>query len=210
MHYIENIYVCITAPLLIAVFCTRGKGRLNLLFLLGGMTVCLLSSYITTFIAAAQGADATAASLEIAPLTEEVMKFLPVLFYILVLEPRQEAVPDAMLLTSVGFATFENVCYLTTNGASNILFLVIRGFGTGAMHVACGILVAAGLYHLWDRLWLRKAGTIGFVALAATLHGIYNILVSQNGIAAYIGYIIPLMVVAFVLVFGKINRGKSI
>ena len=53
--------------------------------------------------------------------------------------------------------------------------------------------MSVGLFYLWDRLWLRAVGTIGLLALAVTYHGIFNILVSQTGIAARIGYVIPLL-----------------
>ena len=203
MSYIENIYVCLGAPLLIAAICMRGRGRTMNLFVLAGMTVCLLSSYINTFIAAATGVSALTASLEIAPMTEEIMKFLPILFFLLVFEPGREEIRSGILMTAVGFATFENACYLTSNGAAQILHLLIRGFGTGAMHVICGFLIAIGFLYLWDRVWLRVAGTIGLIAVAITYHGIYNILVSQTGVAAMIGYLIPLLTVALILIFGR-------
>ena len=102
-------------------------------------------------------------------------------------------------MTAVGFATFENACYLASNGANEVLHLLIRGFGTGAMHVVCGFLIAVGFLYLWDRTWLRLAGTVGLIAIAITYHGIYNILVSQTGTAAMIGYLIPLLTVVVVL-----------
>ena len=203
MSYIENIYICLGAPLLIATLCMRGRGRRMMLFLLGGMTVCLLSSYISTFLAVVLGSDLLSASLEISPLTEEIMKFLPILFYLLVFEPGRGEVADGVLMTAVGFATFENACYLISNGAGDIMHLMIRGFGTGAMHVVCGFIIAAGLLYLWDRLWIRVAGTIGLISVAITYHGIYNILVSQTGVAAMIGYLIPLLTVALSLIFGR-------
>lgn len=203
MSYIENIYICLGAPLLIATLCMRGRGRRMMLFLLGGMTVCLLSSYISTFLATVLGSDLLSASLEIAPLTEEIMKFLPILFYLLVFEPGRGEVADGVLMTAVGFATFENACYLISNGAGDIMHLMIRGFGTGAMHVVCGFIIAVGLLYLWDRLWIRVAGTIGLISVAITYHGIYNILVSQTGVAAMIGYLIPLLTVALSLIFGR-------
>ncbi len=46
----------------------------------------------------------------------------------------------APLLVAIGFATFENACYLTQNGSANLWLLLIRGFGTGAMHVLCGVI----------------------------------------------------------------------
>lgn len=193
MNYIENIFICLAAPLLVAVLCLPGYRRRMILFLFAGMTACLFSSYISTFIAAAMKADRLLASIEIAPMIEEIMKLLPFLFYLMVFEPRIEDASGGMLLIAAGFATFENVCYLTTNGAENVFHLLVRGFGTGAMHVVCGALVSIGLFHLWDRLWLRAAGTVGLLSLAITYHGIYNILVSQTGIAAWIGYLIPLL-----------------
>ncbi len=193
MNYIENIFICLTAPLLTAVICLKGTRRRMLLFLLAGMTACLFSSYISTFLAAALHADRLSASLEIAPMVEEILKLFPLLFYLMVFEPRIEDAAGSMLMIAAGFATFENVCYLTANGAANMLHLLIRGFATGAMHVVCGAIVSVGLFYLWDRLWLRAVGTIGLLALAVTYHGIFNILVSQTGIAARIGYVIPLL-----------------
>ena len=203
MNYIENIYVCLMAPLLITSLCLRGRSRRVIVFLLGGMTVCLLSSYISTFLAAVQGADTLSASLEIAPLVEEIMKFLPVLFYLIVFEPDKSSLSDSVLVISLGFASFENTCYLTQNGAAHIVHLLIRGFGTGAMHVVCGALVAFGLVYLWDKIWIRITGTVGLIAMAITYHGIYNILVSQSGAPALIGYFIPLITLVLLAVFGK-------
>ena len=203
MNYIENIYICLMAPLLIAVLCTRGRGRAIILFLLGGMTVCLLSSYISAFVAAVKGADMLAASVEISPLVEEIMKFLPVAFYLMVFEPKKESVVGAILMTAIGFATFENVCYLTQNGAMNFTHLLIRGFGTGSMHIVCGCILVIGMMALWDKRWLRSAGLIGIVALSATFHGVYNILVSQTGIVATVGYLIPIIAAA---ILAAVNR----
>jgi RsiW-degrading membrane proteinase PrsW (M82 family) len=131
------------------------------------------------------------------------MKFLPLLFYLLVYEPKKRLLSDAALFVAIGFATFENVCYLTQNGAAKILQLLIRGFGTGAMHVVCGVIVAFGLVYLWDRIWIRIAGTIGLLAVAMTYHGIYNILVSQSGAPALIGYLIPMLTIILFLVLRK-------
>jgi RsiW-degrading membrane proteinase PrsW (M82 family) len=203
MSYVENIFVCLAAPLLIAAFCMRGKGRRLLLFLLAGMTVCLLSSYISTFLAAVQGMDRLSASLELTPIIEELMKFLPVLFFLLVFEPERHEITDSILMTALGFATFENTCYLTNNGAEKLLHLLIRGFSTGAMHVVCSFLLAIGLLYLWNRVWLRVAGTIGLLVVAMTFHGIFNILVSQTGPAAVTGYLIPLLTLTLSLFFGR-------
>ena len=207
MNYIENIFVCIVAPLFVVVFCLRGKSRRTMLFLLAGMVMCLLSAYVSTFFAALYEVDALIASLEISPLVEEVMKLLPVLFYIMVFDADAEASANAAMVTAAGFATFENVCYLTQNGADDLFDLTVRGFGTGAMHIVCGSIAALAITFLWKRRWIRSAGTLALLALASAYHGSYNILVSQTGVAAYIGYAIPL--VSAVVLFAVISHRRN-
>ena len=206
MNYIENIYICLAAPLLIVVLCLRGQGKRSILFVLGGMTACLLSSYISTFLAVVHGMDAMTASIEISPMVEEFMKLFPIVFYILVFEPDRRECPGLLLMIASGFATFENVCYLVSNGADNIISLVIRGFGTGAMHVINGALIGIGLMLLWDRLYIRIAGMFGLLSLAVIFHAVYNLLVSQAGLAAWIGYVIPLTATAGYLRFRSKQR----
>ena len=203
MSYIENIYICLSAPVFIAAVCSRGRSRMLMIFMLAGMTMCLLSSYVSTFIASVQGMDLLTASLQTVPMIEETMKFLPILFLLLVFEPDRLEIADGMMMTAVGFATFENVCFLTNNGAEHIFHLMVRGFGAGAMHVVCGFIVAIGLLYLWDRVWLRVAGTLGLIVVAMNVHSTYNLLVSQQGIPAFIGYLFPVLTGILILILGR-------
>ena len=201
MNYIENIFICLTAPLLLLIPLLKGGRRRQLLFLLAGMTACLLSSYISTFLASVHGAERSIAAIEIAPFIEETMKLLPILFYLLVFEPSRRKAAQGMLMIAAGFATFENVCFLTANGASQLSQLVIRGFGTGAMHIVCGMLSGVGLFFLWDRLYLRFAGTYGLLCLSTVYHAIFNLLVSQDGLPFIIGALIPVVSIAVIMFF---------
>ena len=45
MTYIENVLVCMAAPLLVALLLLRRKQRPLLLFCLAGMGMCLLAAY---------------------------------------------------------------------------------------------------------------------------------------------------------------------
>lgn len=205
MNYIENTYVCIAAPLLLAVLCLRKEARRSLLFTLAGMTACLCSAYISSYLAALKGIDAAAASYEIVPVVEEIMKSLPVLFFLLVFEPEKRTAITGALMTAVGFATFENVCFLTSYGSAELLRLVIRGFGTGAMHVVCGMIVAIGLFFLWDQVWLRVVGGFALLCFVITFHAVFNIFVMQSGAVFWIGSLIPLIVIFLYLLFFR-NR----
>ncbi len=201
MNYIENIYICLAAPLLIAILCLRKDARRSLIFVLSGMTACLLSAYVSTFLAGVTGTDAVTASFEISPVVEEAMKSVPVLFYILVFEPEKKKSISGALLVSVGFATFENVCFLTSYGTAKLARVLIRGFGTGAMHVVCGMVVAVGLYFLWEQIWLQAVGCFALLCCVITFHAIFNILVNQSGAVFWIGSAIPLAMVLVYRIF---------
>ena len=141
-------------------------------------------------------ADALAATAEIAPVVEEMMKLLPLVFYLLVFEPEGDKIKAAAITVALAFATFENVCYLIQNGADRFSFIFFRGFGTGAMHVLCGLIVGGGLAYTWRRTWLKVAGTCGLLGAVITLHAIYNLLIAYGGAAQYIAYALPVLLVA--------------
>lgn len=149
MTYIENIFVCIAAPLLVAALCMGRRYLRFFLFAFAGMGACLIASYLNTFFAALYGVTAFNATAEIAPVVEEVTKLLPLLFYLLVFEPAAEKILPAVITLAASFATFENICYLIEHGAERVGFLLIRGFGTGAMHIVCGAIVGFGLVYVW-------------------------------------------------------------
>lgn len=196
MTYIENVFACIAAPLLVAALCAGKKHAHLFIFALAGMLSCLLSAYVNTFFAALLDASALGATAEIAPVVEEVMKLMPLLFYLLVFEPEGDRIRSAILVTAAGFATFENVCYLLENGAEDLGFLLIRGFGTGAMHVMCGVIVGYGMVYVWPRGALRAAGSCALLGTAVVFHGVYNLLAAYGGRAQYVAYALPLLLLA--------------
>ena len=208
MIYIENVLICFAAPLLIAMLCAEKRSRPVFVFLLAGMGMCLLSAYINTFFARLYGVGVVDATVELAPVTEEIMKLLPLLFFLLVFEPKRQEAQSAILFVAAGFATFENACYLIENGASQLWFLLMRGFGTGAMHIVCGAIVGYGLLYVWKRPWLKAAGTFGLLCIAITFHAIFNLLLSVGGAALTVGLLIPVLTVFSGIGITKLLRPK--
>ncbi len=208
MTYIENIFVCIAGPLLLATLYMGKKYYDIFFFCIAGMGVCLLSAYINTFFAKLYNANFINATTQIAPVVEEIMKLLPLLFYLLVFEPKPEKINKAVLLVATSFATFENICYLIENGAAQLSFILVRGFGTGAMHIVCGAIASYGLVYVWQHSWLRIAGTFGLLGAAITFHAIYNLLIAHGGITQYIAYSLPVLTMTVGKVINEIYRSK--
>ncbi len=209
MIYIENAFICIAAPLLIAMLCADKRSRPVFIFFIAGMGMCLLSAYINTFFASYYDADIIQATVELAPVIEETMKLLPILFFLLVYEPKQRDARSAILFVAAGFATFENTCYLIENGSSQLLYLLMRGFGTGAMHIACGAIVGYGLLYVWKKPWLKVAGVFGLFCIAITFHAIYNLLLSVGGTVQTVGLLIPAFTAFAYAVITRLKRSKQ-
>ena len=194
MIYAENIFVCLAAPLMVSLAFMRQAGRRFLFFFVLGMLSCLVGAYFNSFISARKGLDALDAVLIAAPMVEEISKFLPLLFYVVVFEPPPRRIVDVALAIGAGFATFENACYITQFNPQDLLLMLIRGVAVGAMHVDCTLIVGMGLRYSRTENWPGLPATIGVLGIAIIYHGVYNVLVSYPGSMRWVGYGLPLLV----------------
>ena len=60
----------------------------------------------------------------------------------------------------------------------------------------CGAIVGGGLAYVWQRTWLKIAGTCGLLGAAITLHAIYNLLIAYGGAVQYTAYLLPVVILA--------------
>lgn len=204
MTYIENIFICLSVPLLLSVPLIGSKERKYTVFVCLGMLICLLASYFNSYLIAYYGVDSTTGAIEITPICEEIIKFIPLLIFILTFEPKSSEIMISSIAIAAGFATFENVCYMTANGAENLMFLTIRGLSAGALHILCGIAIGKGLSFSFNKKWLAYSGTVGTLGICITFHATYNLLITaENTVWKDIGYIFPCMLI---VIFCMINE----
>lgn len=197
MIYAENIFVCIAAPLVIAVFLLEGDARRFVVFFTIGMAACLLSAYINNFIVAiAAGLEyfsmtSGQTTVRLTPICEEIMKALPVYFYVAVFATKRRDIISVALAVGLGFATLENCGYIVQYGAQDVLFTLLRGLSAGVMHAICAALLGYGLAFVYGRKYFAFAGSFAFLCMALTYHAIFNLLVSADGGLRIAGYILP-------------------
>jgi len=192
MIYSENLLLCIAVPLLIGVPFIHGGVRRFVLSFLTGMLVCLLSAYISGFFSLAFELGAKNTAVYVSPVVEEIMKLLPLLYYLFVFLPRDEELVPMAVGVGVGFSTFENGCYLLAAGTEKMSFILIRGLAVGVMHIVSILFFAFGLVLVRRFRAMTFPAVVGALALSSTFHGLYNLLVSEPGITARIGYCLPL------------------
>lgn len=200
MIYAENIFLCIAIPLGVGMIFLKGWSRRFVLGFLIGMGLCLLSAYISGYLSLVTGMPTEDVALYLSPVVEECMKFLPLLFLLYVFRPEEDAVFLWALSLGIGFATFENCCYILSAGAESLIYTLIRGMAVGVMHLVSMMILALGLVLIQRLRIFSPAGIMGALSLSMSFHALYNLLVSQPGLPAFIGYAMPL-VTAVVLYF---------
>ena len=210
MIYAENILLCIAVPLLLSIIFIKGDARLFSASFLIGMSVCLISAYISGFLDLVTGMGVNDTSVFLSPIVEEIMKLLPLIFIIVLIEPEDKT----MLITTVGigagFATFENCCYILTFGVESFSYVLIRGMAVGVMHVVSLLMLAIGLILARHFDVLSLPAVMGALSLSATFHGLYNLLVSSPGISSAVGYAMPVAAAAILyLPFRMMSRYAS-
>lgn len=211
MIYAENILICIAIPLLIALFFTEKGTRRFIGSFLMGMVICLLSAYISGFVNYVTGSGNDVTAVYFSPVIEEIMKLLPLLFYMFVFEPDENRMITASLGMGLGFATFENCCYILGSGAERFTYILIRGMAVGVMHLVCALALVIGLCLTRRYGVLSIPGVIGSLTLSMIFHGLYNLLVSEPGFSSYVGYLMPVVAAVFLYFsYRRILRiGKS-
>jgi len=129
----------------------------------------------------------------ITPICEECMKLMPLLFYFLVFCPKDNSLLASAVAVGVGFATFENCCYLLSGETENLSYILIRGFAVGVMHIMCAVGVGFGLIFMTRVRHMAAVGALGILALTVTFHAVCNLLVSVPGISQSVSYSLPLL-----------------
>jgi RsiW-degrading membrane proteinase PrsW (M82 family) len=127
------------------------------------------------------------------------------------MRPKGRDIVTTALAVGLGFATFENICYLMQYGTEDMSFVLIRGFSAGVTHTVCAAILGYGFAALYRRGRLAVPGAFALLCLSATYHGIYNLLVAETGAWRTVGYILPLAtagVILFVLLWNG-NRLRA-
>lgn len=193
MIYSENILFCISIPLLLTAIYTRGAARRSISAFLVGMVTCLLSSYISGYLTLLTDMELNASAVYISPTIEEIMKLLPLLFFLLVFRPKEMTLVTFAISLGAGFATFENCCYLLATGSESLAFTLVRGLAVGVMHIVCMLAMSLSLIMVRRYRVFSFSTVVGCLSLSVVFHALYNLLVSAPGIPSYIGYGLPIL-----------------
>ena len=189
-NIIYILFVSIFVPILLMTLLVEKKARLPVAFLLVGIFVSVFAAEIDGWLLRVLPMDKYSMTVIVNPVTEELLKALPILYYALVISDNREKLFTASMATGIGFAILENAFYLLNSPDFSMLHAMIRAFGAGLMHGMCTLLVGVGISFVKKKSKLFAVGTFGLLSTAIVYHGIYNILIQSE--YSIVGALLPI------------------
>ena len=189
-NLIYILFVAIFVPILLMTCLVEKKARHPLIFVLIGIFLSVFASEINAYLRNVLPMTPFEVTIIVTPISEEILKAIPILFFASILSPKKEAVFTAAMAIGIGFAVLENAFYMLNDASFNMIDAIVRAFGAGLMHGMCTLLVGVGILFVKKKRKLFVVGTFAMLSTAITYHGIYNMLVQSD--YQIIGYLLPI------------------
>ena len=189
-NLIYILFVAIFVPILLMTCLVEKKARHPLVFVLIGIFVSVFAAEVNGVMVDLLPLSIFEVTIIVTPISEEILKALPILFFATILSPKKESVFTAAMAIGIGFAVLENAFYMLNNTSFNMIDAIVRAFGAGLMHGMCTLLVGVGILFVKKKRKLFVVGTFAMLSTAITYHGIYNMLVQSD--YQIIGYLLPI------------------
>jgi RsiW-degrading membrane proteinase PrsW (M82 family) len=167
------------------------RARLPISFVLVGIFISVFVAEINGLLRNMLFMDSFEFTIIVTPITEEILKALPLLIYATMISDKKETLFTASMAIGIGFAVLENAFYLLNDSSFNMIDAIIRAFGTGLMHGMCTLLVGVGIAFAKKRSKIFVVGTFALLSTAITYHGIYNMLVQSP--YEVVGFLLPII-----------------
>lgn len=209
-NLIYTLFVCLVAPLVLMLLLLKKRSKLIVGYMIIGIFVSLFVSELNTILLSLFGGDILYVTTAITPVSEEIVKALPVLVYAVMFSDDREKLITIAFSAGIGFAMFENMVILVQNIENvSIGWALIRGFSTALMHGVCTSSIGYGMSFIRKRRKLFFSGTFALLAFASTYHGIFNMLVQSE--YKYFGFVLPAVTYIPILIqlYNKTRVGKK-
>lgn len=189
-NMIYILFISISVPLLLMALLMEKKARLPISFMIIGIFVSVFASEVNGLLSNLLTMDTYSMTVIITPVSEELLKALPVLYYAVVISDKRERLFTASMAIGIGFALLENAYFLLNSDDFTMIIAIIRAFGAGLMHGMCTLLVGVGISFVKKKRKLFAVGTFGLLSTAIVYHGIYNILIQSE--FSTVGALLPI------------------
>lgn len=207
---ITAIFLGIIVPIMFLIVILKGENRLVMIFFGWGLIAFMLSFTVNNAILAAQGMDIRALSMTWAPVVEELLKALPLVYFFLSSKERHFPVVYFAFAAGIGFSILENCTYLLDNfgsAASPVYYIVLRSITTSLLHGILTAVIGYGIMLLRRLNVLKFPLLFGLFSVAVILHALFNIYTGSD--LKIVGLLMPILLYLIGLVLLSQNKEKS-
>lgn len=193
-NLIYILFICVVAPLFLILPLLKKKSKLVMEYMIIGIVLSLFVSEINSIILNLIDGDTLYVTTTVTPVTEEIIKAFPILFYAFIFSDNKKTLIPIALATGIGFGLFENTVVLVQSlvqrsDGVTIGWAIVRGFSTALMHGVCSMAVGFGISFVRKKKKLFFCGTFALLIMAMIYHGIYNMLVQSD--YRWLGFVLP-------------------
>ena len=186
------VFISLTVSLGLMLPLMEKKTRRIGIFMIVGIFSCLFISEVNSIFLKAFDNNFYRVTTAITPVSEEIIKLLPILYYAIVVSDDRRTLITSAFAVGVGFALQENIVILTQNVENvTIFWALVRGFGSGLVHGICTVMVGWGVSYIKKRRKLFYCGTFALLSTAIIYHATYNLLVQSK--YQYIGVLLSIL-----------------
>lgn len=205
---IYMLFASISIPMLLMTLLVEKRARLPVAFMLIGIVVSVFAAEVNGVLSNVLSMDLYRITTIVTPVSEELLKALPILYYAIVITDKRERLFTASMAIGIGFAVLENAYFLLSYSDFNMLSAIIRAFGAGLMHGMCTLLVGVGISFVKKKRKLFAVGTFGLLSTAIVYHGVYNILIQSQ--YSIVGALLPIATYIPLLIWRlRLKQGKK-
>lgn len=196
------IFLCLSIPIVLMLPLLESRSRWIIGFFLLGAVTALAAYEINTIAFPLSDMDARSFTELVPPVTEELLKALPVLCYALLLDDSRKRVLPIAMAVGVGFAVLENTVLLVEYiDEVTMAWAAARGFSASLMHGLCTVTIGTGICYVKKQKKLFYTGTFGLLSLAITLHALFNLLIQSS--YDVVGMAMPLVLYALLYLLNR-------
>lgn len=180
---VDAAFLGMIFPLIFLILMLKGESRLLMAFFAWGLVAFMVSMTLNNWLAA--GFQITFRQLTVtwAPLIEEFLKSLPLLYFLLRSRSTRYSVIYFAMASGIGFSILENFSYLLNlmeSVGALAFYMVIRSLTTCLMHGMASAIVGYGISFIRQYRIMVFPLLFGLFTLSVTIHSLFNLYINSE------------------------------
>lgn len=181
---VPGLVFSVLVPLLFLIFLVRDREAKAILGYFAWGIFSVILAYILNNRLRLAPNQAVRLSQDIAPIVEETLKALPLLFLARHLASSRNLILTSAMASGIGFSIQETLFYLNQlpqlTSLTDLVPILLRTVTTCLMHGMATAIIGYGLMMTIENRLLRIPMLSGLLAVAVTIHSIYNVLINTR------------------------------